>query len=108
MIDPSLKRAALNRLRGEGLGFATVLVGESGPNDLDGMRWKVVATDGKHTEIVEAELTGSQGVHVGDRATPEAIQRAVEKRATGRFPAETRVADLVAASPITLFAEDLV
>jgi hypothetical protein len=40
-------------------GIAAVLVGESGPADLDGNPWRIVVTDGNTVAEVEAGLSGT-------------------------------------------------
>ena len=86
--------------------IAAVLIGECGPNDLDGNRWIFRVTDGDTVADVEAGLSGSQGGQRGQTIAPEVLERTVERRASG-FDVNGRLAALVAHSPLELHAEEL-
>jgi hypothetical protein len=80
---------------------AAALVGESGPRDLDGVRWKLVAFDGRSFAEVEADLGGSEGGERGMVIEPEAVEFAVERYAAG-LEADGRLQRLVERSPVRL------
>jgi hypothetical protein len=109
MIESKLVETALKKLkRGNTPGnVAAVLAGESGPRDLDGVRWSFVVTDGSHTDVIEVGLSGSQGGGRGMSIDQDLLEGAVERRAVCSFPVESRLPDLVAASPLSLRREDL-
>ena len=86
--------------------IAAALVGESGPTDADGTRWRFVVTDGRTDDSLEARLSGTQGAERGMQIDTSTLEAAVEKRAGG-FDRESRLADLVAESPLTLTREEL-
>ena len=87
-------------------GIAAVLVGECGPPDLDGNRWRFVVTDGTTVAEVDADLSGTQGGRRGQTIEPAMLERAVEVR-SGAFPADVRLTELLARSPLLLRADDL-
>lgn len=99
---------AMNKVRAGDLPYdvAAVLVGASGPADLDGARWRFVVTDGRTEDSLDAGLSGTQGGERGMQIDRSTLEAAVEKRA-GRFARESRLADLVAESPLTLTREEL-
>lgn len=105
-ISAELMERALKKFASRGE-FAAVLVGESGATDQDGRRWKFVVTDGDSFDVIEGDLTGSQGGERGADFEDAALEAALEKRVSGRFPIETRLAEARAASPISLWREDL-
>jgi hypothetical protein len=109
MNEAELTEAALEKLRrGETPGnVAAILVGSAGPPDLDGDRWKLFATDGRKSQVIDADLSGSEGVKVAEGERDQSrLEAAVELHAINDFPIETRMADLAEASPISLRAED--
>lgn len=72
-------------------------------NDRDGRRWLLQATDdGARFEWVEAEVARLRSVEIPEYA----VAAAVEQRASN-MPCETRLADLVARSPIVLRVDEL-
>ena len=79
---------------------------EVGPPDLDGRRWRFLATDGKSQHVIEGQLSGSSGGMPGVEFKPAALEMAIERTA-GRFPREVRLARMAADSPLNLRAEDL-
>lgn len=109
MLDGKYGKAALEKLtRGRAFGeVAAVLVGESGPPDLDGVRWTLVVTDGTETDVIEADLSRSEGGSRGMDIAVGVVEGVVEDRAVNSFPLESRLADLVEASPLNLRAEEI-
>jgi hypothetical protein len=87
-------------------GVAAVLVGECGPPDLDGNRWRFRVTDGSTVADIEAQLSGTEGGQRGQRISPDVLERTVERRA-GNFAVDGRLAALVERSPLTLRSDDL-
>lgn len=81
--------------------IAAVFVGEVSPDDLDGVRWRFVVTDGSTVDTIDAGISGSSGGEHGMAVDQGDLERQVESRALG-FPVETRFADLLAASPLTM------
>jgi hypothetical protein len=105
-ISAELMERALRKFKSRGE-LSAVFAGESGATDQDGRRWKFVVTDGNSYEVIEGELSGSQGGERGVDFEEAGLEGALEKRVSGRFPIETRLSDARAASPITLWREDL-
>ena len=103
-ISAELVERAIRKLQDgkTAVNVAAIFVGEVSPQDLDGVRWRFVVTDGDKVDTVDAGIPGSQGgapgMAVGDET---ALERQVERKAAG-FPVATRLTDLVAASPLVL------
>jgi hypothetical protein len=98
----AINEAAAKLKRGEArCGIGVALSREVSPPGLDGVRWRFVATDGKHWCTIDAGISGSATVYAGVPDNRFGLERMVE-RAAGRFPIETRLADMRAASPLTL------
>jgi hypothetical protein len=76
---------------------AAVFAGEVTPKGFDGTRWWFVVADGATVAEVEAGISGTRGVPPG--MTEAALERLLEERAC-RFPVETRLRDLLEASPL--------
>lgn len=87
-------------------GVAAVYVGECGAPGLDGVQWKCHVTDGSQSQDVDLTLSGTRGGGRGMQVEPAVIEKALEYR-SGSFPRESRLADLAAASPVALSADDL-
>lgn len=73
------------------------------PGD-DALRWLLVASDGNRTAPIEARISRSEQT-VSWVIPTLTIQRVLERYA-GRFAAESRLDDLVAATPIYLRDQD--
>ena len=86
--------------------IAAAFQADVSPPDLDGARWLLVVTDGTTSDDLHAQLSGSEGGSPGMQIDTGVVERAVEERA-GSFDVRTRLADMVAASPLTLRADDL-
>lgn len=71
----------------------------------DGYRWRLWASDGVSVAPFEAGISKTESAGVGGGIPVVALQRALE-RIAGEFPAETRLADLLAAAPIQLRHSD--
>jgi hypothetical protein len=78
---------------------AAVFAGEVTREGFDGTRWRFVVTDGSTVGEFEAGISRTQGVPPG--MDEPALERLVEREA-GRFPVETRLQDLLEASPLLL------
>jgi hypothetical protein len=91
-------------------GIVTRYLGQCGPRDLDGVRYKLYATDGNSAGPVELEMTGSEGGSRFAEIEPSRIEAAAERKA-GQFPAQSRAASMIAYSqhigPIPLHRGDL-
>lgn len=82
-------------------GVAAAFDRETTPNGLDGVRWRFVAGDGERVVRIEAGVSGTNGGTRGMAVDPVALERMVESKA-GSYPRESRLTDMVAASPIVL------
>jgi hypothetical protein len=81
--------------------IAAVFVADVTPADLDGVRWRFVVTDGSTADTIEAGISGSCGGVRGMAVDEGGLERLVEQRALN-YAVETRLEDLLAASPLTL------
>jgi hypothetical protein len=86
--------------------IAAALIGEVGPADLDGNRWRFRVVDGTTITDVDAQVSGSQGGERGQEVNRARLERAVEVIACG-FDVDGRLAALVEHSPLTLSADDV-
>jgi hypothetical protein len=85
---------------------AAVLYREWPWSGRDGRRWTFYVTDGVQAGWVDAELPASSGVAV-QRANRALLEAAIERRAINSYPVESRMDDLVSASPLALRNGDL-
>lgn len=67
----------------------------------DGYRWLLWASDGKEAATLEAAVSRTQAIALDSEIPVLALQRVIE-RIAGNFPAEKRLAALVATSPLQL------
>jgi len=75
-----------------------------GPGE-DGYRWLLWASDGEGAAALEAAISGTQAIALDSQIPVLALQRVIE-RIAGSFPAEERLAALVAAAPLQLRSGD--
>lgn len=80
---------------------AAILIGEISPRDLDGVMWRFAVSDGHRIDTVDAGLSGTRGGTQGMRIDVAGLERVVEHM-SGAFARESRLDDLVAASPLAL------
>jgi hypothetical protein len=86
---------------------AAVFIGEITANDQDGASWWLYVTDGVSSgDVIEATITGTWGGQRGMAIDTDQMELTIERRA-GNFAVETRLRDLIAASPLTIQAEDV-
>jgi hypothetical protein len=86
---------------------AAVFVGEITANDQDGASWWLYVTDGVNEgDVVEATIAGTHGGQREMQVNSAEMERAIERRA-GNFAVETRLRDLLAASPLTVEMDDV-
>lgn len=102
VASPTVRRM-LEKLRSEegGYGIAAGLIGDISANDLDGVRWRLAVTDGNRVDSVDAVLSATNGGRRGMPVSAGTLERRIERFA-GRFPVESRLVDLVAATPIVI------
>lgn len=101
-IPAQIVERALEKLRHDSLyGVVAVLVGETTPPGMDGARWRVLVCDGDTYDLMDVELSGSNGGRRGMEIDPAFIEREVEWRA-GHFPRERRLATLGASTRVVI------
>jgi hypothetical protein len=96
LIHHTLLALGRRGLKGTPLPSLSISGGSHTPK-LDGTRWWFVVADGATVAEVEAGISGTRGVPPG--MTEAALERLLEERAC-RFPVETRLRDLLEASPL--------
>jgi hypothetical protein len=108
-ISANIIERALARLLGGDtyVNVAAVFVGEITANDQDGASWRFYLTDGVNEGgLIDATVAGTRGGHRGMAIDADRMERAIERRA-GNFAVETRLRDMLAASPLTVEHEDV-
>jgi hypothetical protein len=102
-ISVDLIDRALAKLKGGQVAtsVAAIFVGDLTANDLDGVHWRFVVTDGSTIGTVDGGIAGSKVGARGMAVNEADLERRVEREA-GRFPVDTRMDDLLAASPLVL------
>jgi hypothetical protein len=105
-VSAELTGRAIDKLRrNETLyGVAAIFVGQCSPPDQDGVSWRFVVADPSRTDTLLGTVSGSQGGYHDMPVDEKALEAEVEQIA-GSFAVETRLDDLVAASPLTLMRE---
>jgi hypothetical protein len=94
-VDDKLRRGSVAE------GVAAAYYSDVTPNDLDGWRGRFLVSDGARREVVDAGISGSKGGYRGMPVNPAAVERALERYAGG-FDRDSRLRDLVDASPVLL------
>lgn len=105
-ISADLIQQALDKLaRGDTpCDVAATFVGQCSPPDQDGVSWRFVVADPHRVDSLVGTVSGTHGGHDGMSVDEKALAAEVERIACS-FDRESRLADLVAASPLTLMRE---
>src|SRR6187455_1394846 len=82
---------------------AAVMVGRCGDPDIDGRRWTLVVTDGNHHTTIDALVTDSERVKLGDYPDDGEVETAVERRIDNEFPFGERIAGARGTDCLTLY-----
>jgi hypothetical protein len=86
---------------------AAVFIGEATANDQDGALWWLYVTDGVNDGgVIETTISGTWGGRRGMAVDADKMERTIERRA-GTFPVETRLRDMLDASPLTIELDDV-
>jgi hypothetical protein len=84
---------------------AAILVGQCSPPDQDGVSWRFVVADPLRANTLVGTVSGSQGGYQGMPVDNRALEAEVERIALN-YARESRLDDLVAASPLRLMRKD--
>lgn len=100
----ALKEQARRRATRTGTGIGVAFDRQVGPPDLDGVRWRLWASDGTSVGSLEAQISGSEQI-LTNEIPVLALERVVERHA-GRFPTEDRLASLLKEDWIQIRSDD--
>jgi hypothetical protein len=106
LVRTAEEEAAIHLDPAAGLGAA--YLADVTPAGEDGTISRFVITDGGHLAHVDVEVSGSVAAMVGVRAfAPSVLERAVAARGLGLDRERARLAQLAAAGPLVLSADEL-
>jgi hypothetical protein len=86
---------------------AAVYIGDATDPGQDGVTWLLYVTDGVESgDVIKATVAGTYGGRHGMAIDEDKMEQTIERRASN-FAVETRLRDMLAASPLTIELDDV-